>query len=106
MTEQRAPYLRVLANQNEPSVLGTSARLSLGQITISVDNPDFRHGHEQGVRQYEQWHRDDRFIDAAMLLFLIRNGWGSQRYSDMWQTGYIVGWLGALFPHAHSLGGT
>ena len=79
--------------------------LSLGHLSITLDDPDFRHGYEQGRDQYDQWHRDDLTIDAALLLSLVRNGWGSQRYSEMWQTGYIVGWLSALFTHAYGLGG-
>ena len=111
MTERPSPYLLVGRGPDEQqhntplTVEPTENLLSLGQVVITLDNPDFYNGYEQGIHQYNQWHRDDLTIDAALLLALVRNGWGSQRYSEMWQTGYIVGWLGALFAHAYGLGG-
>lgn len=96
MTERRTSYLHVLATQDKQSSLEASTCLSLGQ----VDDPDFQAGYEHGMQQYEQWHRDDLMIDEGLLLSLLRNGWGSSRYSDMWQTGYITGWLFALFAQA------
>ena len=34
--------------------------------------------------------------DTTLLLFLFRNGWGAGQ-SDMWMTGYIMGWLTAFY---------
>lgn len=110
MTERPSPYLLMYRKPDDWQdtflvVESSKHTLPLGQLSISLDDPDFCNGYEQGIYQYNHWHRDDLTIDAAMLLSLVRNGWGSQRYSEMWQTGYIVGWLGALFTHAHGMGG-
>lgn len=76
----------------------------LGHIVIEGDDPDFRKGYEEGCRQYEAWHAQDQVMDAGLLLALVRNGWGGSRYSDIRQTGYIVGWLRTLFAHAYHVG--
>ncbi len=81
----------------------TEDTLPLGEMTITLDDPDFRQGYQEGASQYERWHCDDQSIESAVLLFLIRNGWGDTQHSPMWQTGYIVGWLCSLFAHAHGL---
>lgn len=83
----------------------TTHALPLGHLSITLDDPDFQRGYEHGLQQYEHWHRNELTIDSSLLLSLVRNGWGSQRFSEMWQTGYIVGWLSALFAHAYGLGG-
>ncbi len=97
VTERQSPYLHSCHEQDGQT-------LPLGQVVITLNDPDFRQGYEEGCSTYEQWHRDDLAIDAALLLFLVRNGWGGIRYSAMWQTGYIVGWLFSLFAHANELG--
>lgn len=100
MTEHHAPYLYVLADQDEPEVQETSALFSLGELTLHLGDPDFLAGYEYGMQHYEQWYRDELTVDDSLLLSLLRNGWDGSRYSDMWQTGYITGWLFALFAHA------
>lgn len=100
MTEQHAPYLYVLAAQDEPGSAEASTRFSLGELTLHLDDPDFLAGYEYGMQQYEQWHRDELTVDDSLLLSLVRNGWGGSRSSEMWQAGSITGWLFALFAHA------
>ena len=78
--------------------------LPLGQITLTLNDPDFRQGYQEGESDYEQWHSDESTVEAATLLSLVRNGWGDTSHSVMWQTGYIVGWLFHLFTHACNLG--
>ncbi len=78
--------------------------LPLGQMSIRLYDPDFRQGYQEGASDYERWHGEDQAMEAATLLFLVRNGWGDPRHSAMWQTGYIVGWLFRLFTHACNVG--
>jgi hypothetical protein len=101
MTERHAPYLYVLTDQDEPDAQeSSSTQFSLGALTLSLVDPDFLAGYQHGMQQEEQWHRDALPIDDSLLLSLVRNGWGGSRYSEMWQTGYITGWLFALFAQA------
>lgn len=99
MTEQRVPYL--LPDRDVPQEPQT---LPLGYLTIRLDHPDFLPGYQQGMKRYDEWHSNDLSLDTATLLFLVRNGWGDRQHSVYWQTGYIVGWLHALFAHAYNLG--
>jgi hypothetical protein len=69
-------------------------------MTIRLDDPAFQGGYEEGMQQYQQHHAQDTQVDAATLLILVRNGWGGSAHPEMWQTGYIMGWLFALFTQA------
>jgi hypothetical protein len=101
MTERHAPYLHLLTEQDAPQAQeSSSTHFTLGTLTLSLDDPEFLSGYEHGMQQYEQWHRDELTMDDSLLLSLVRNGWGGSRYSEMWQTGFIIGWLFALFAHA------
>jgi len=97
MTERREAY-RVrsdthCAKTSQFAVLSTPVFMP----ERAQEQPDFQQGYEEGQAQYQRWHQHDTGIDTGTLLFLVRNGWASDTYSDVWQTGYIVGWLFALF---------
>lgn len=106
MSEQQARSLYRLMDQQDnqghtPLREASVIRCwSLGDLCITLDDPDFLAGYQEGNNQYHQWHQDDRVIEGNLLLFLLHNGWGGSSHSEMWQTGYIVGWLFALFAQA------
>lgn len=64
---------------------------------IRGEDPDFQEGFGEGMAQYQQWHQQEECVDMSTLLFLVRNGWGNTSPTEMWQTGYIVGWLFTFF---------
>jgi hypothetical protein len=102
MTEWQASYQISTCTPPSCEKRGTPARtitLNEQRAGIVLEHPEFRAGYEEGHRQYERWHRHDTGITTSTLLFLVRNGWGAGTSSDLWQTGYIVGWLFALFEH-------
>jgi hypothetical protein len=66
---------------------------------IRGKHPDFQEGFVEGVAQYQHWHQHEEWVGTSTLLFLVRNGWGNNTRTEMWQTGYIVGWLFAFFYH-------
>ncbi len=100
MTKHRPPSLFILAQEDEPGDPLPAASFCLGPLTILTADPAFLEGYEEGQAQYAQWHSHDCDLEASTLLFLVRNGWGSDTHSAMWQAGYIVGWLFALFARA------
>jgi hypothetical protein len=97
MTERQEAY-RVRSDTQ----CAKTSQFAVSSVPVFVleraqEQPDFQQGYEEGQAQYQQWHQHDTGIDANTLLFLVRNGWASGTHSDLWQTGYIVGWLFALF---------
>jgi hypothetical protein len=72
--------------------------VTIGSKTALVDESDhdeFVRGYDDG---YETCHRhrpDNRTVYASTLLFHLRNGWNDTR-SDMYNTGFQVGWLAAF----------
>lgn len=71
-------------------------RASIGNRSVVVEDEDFVRAYNAGYETYYLYHRDDEVIDVSLLLFQLRNGWNGER-SDMWTTGYIMGWLGAFY---------
>ena len=71
-------------------------QVRIGKLTLHIDDTDFLRGYNTGYQTFHTHHTQDGCIDSAHLFFLFRNGWGAG-HSDMWMTGYIMGWLGALY---------
>ena len=71
-------------------------QVRIGTMHLLIDDTDFLRGYNTGYRTFHTHHAQGECIDIAHLLFLFRNGWGAG-HSDMWMTGYITGWLGALY---------
>lgn len=97
MTERQKAYrVRSETHYAETSQFAVSS--TSGFVSEHAqEQPDFQQGYGEGQAQYQRWHQHDTGIDANTLLFLVRNGWASGTHSDLWQTGYIVGWLFTLF---------
>ena len=71
-------------------------QLRIGTLTLHIDDRDFLRGYNTGYRTFHAHHVEGGCIDIAHLFFLFRNGWGAG-HSDIWMTGYIMGWLAALY---------
>lgn len=70
--------------------------MTLGNMSVLVEEVDFVQGYHRGYENYVQYHRNDEAIEAALFMALVRNGW-NETTSAMWQTGYILGWLAAFY---------
>jgi len=68
----------------------------LGSIQVHIDDNDFVYGFEEGYDTFHAYHSKEERIDASIFLFLLKNGWGVG-HSEMWTTGYILGWLAACY---------
>ena len=75
----------------------------IGTVHLSRDDEDFVSGYQEGYNTYKTYHDNEEGVDTATLLFLIKNG-GNAGRSDPWNTGYIVGWLAALYEQEDRLG--
>jgi hypothetical protein len=73
-----------------------SYTIPIGNKAIAIEDDDFVQGYDAGYDAYRRYHRDDTVIDASLLLSRLRNGWNSE-CSDMWTTGYLMGWLTAFY---------
>lgn len=70
--------------------------VAIGTRSVLVEDEDLVRAYDAGYEAYHQYHRHDDVIDSAILLFHLRNGWNNG-CSDMWNTGYIIGWLAAFY---------
>lgn len=70
--------------------------VSIGKMSVLVEDEDVVQAYNVGYETYHRYHRQDEVIDATILLFQLRNGWNSD-CSDMWNTGYLMGWLAAFY---------
>jgi len=73
-----------------------SHMISIGNKSVLVEDEEFARAYDVGYETYHRYHRDEDVIDSAILLFQLRNGWNGDR-SDMWTTGYLLGWLAAFY---------
>jgi hypothetical protein len=71
-------------------------QVRIGTLSLHVDDRDFPRGYNTGYRTFHTHHAQGECIDIAHLFFLLGNGWGAG-HSDMRMTGYIIGWLAALY---------
>ncbi len=70
--------------------------VSIGKMSVLVEDEDVMQAYDAGYETYHRYHHQDEVIDATTLLFQLRNGWNSG-CSDMWNTGYIMGWLAGFY---------
>ncbi len=70
--------------------------IRIGNKSVVVEDDHFVQAYDAGYEAYYRYHRDDGVIDASLLLFQLRNGWNGE-CSDMWTTGYLMGWLTAFY---------
>ncbi len=70
--------------------------VSIGKMSVLVEDEDLVQAYDAGYEAYNRYHRQDDVIDASLLLFQLRNGWNSE-CSDMWNTGYLMGWLAGFY---------
>ncbi len=61
-----------------------------------IDDEEFVSGFESGYDSYHTYHHRDEVIETTTLLFLLKNGWNGGP-SDLWNTGYIIGWLAGFY---------
>lgn len=71
-------------------------QVALGTILIMIEGEEFIGGFESGYDSYHTYHHRDEVIETSTLLFLLKNGWNGDK-SEMWTTGYIMGWLAAFY---------
>jgi len=71
-------------------------RVSIGNRSVLVEDEEFVYAYDAEYETYHRYHRQGDVIDSAILLFQLRNGW-NERCSEMWNTGYIMGWLAAFY---------
>ena len=72
-------------------------QIALGAILLLIDDEDFLHGYTNGYETFHVYHpNEERRVDTSTLLFLLKNGWNAGQ-TDQWNTGYIIGWLAALY---------
>jgi len=70
--------------------------ITIGTIPLLVEEKEFIGGFDSGYDSYHTYHQCGEVIETSTLLFLIKNGWNGD-HSDMWTTGYIMGWLAAFY---------
>ncbi len=70
--------------------------VTIGTIPLLTEDKDFADGFERGYDNYHTYHRRSEVIETSTLFFLLRNGWNAD-HSEMWTTGYIMGWLAGLY---------
>lgn len=74
-----------------------SFQFGASTVLIEGEHTDFGAGYEQGYEQHSHHYRQGGLpIETSTLLFLIRNGF-APGISEMWQIGYVVGWLAACY---------
>ncbi len=71
-------------------------QVSLGATSILIEDKEFIGGFENGYDSYHTYHQQGEVIEISTFLFLLKNGWDGER-SEMWTTGYIMGWLAAFY---------
>ncbi len=76
--------------------LHSHLQVMIGTMRLLIDDEDFLRGYRHGYETFHTYHSKEESIDTSTLLFLLRNGWGAG-HSDVWMTGYIMGWLGAFY---------
>ncbi len=71
-------------------------QVMIGTIQLLIDEKDFLRGYSNGYDTFHRYHSKEECIDTSLLLFLLKNGWNAG-HSDLWMTGYIMGWLAAFY---------
>lgn len=70
---------------------------TIGNALLLIDDEDFVYGYHEGYETYQTYHHNkEGGVDTSTLLFLLKNGWDAG-HSDLWNTGYIAGWLAAFY---------
>ncbi len=67
-----------------------------GTVTIAEEDEEFVNGFDRGYKSYHTFHLQGEIIETSTFLFLLKNGWNAGT-SDMWNTGYIMGWLKGFY---------
>ena len=80
----------------QPSFQHQSQYITIGTIPLLIEDKEFVSGFERGYESYHTYHQHGEVIETSTLLFLLRNGWNAD-HTDMWTTGYIMGWLAGLY---------
>ncbi len=70
--------------------------VSIGNKSVLVEDEEFARAYDEGYETYHRYHCDDDVIDSSILFFQLRNGWNGG-YSEMWTTGYLMGWLAGFY---------
>ncbi len=70
--------------------------ITIGTIPLVIEDKEFINGFERGYDSYHTYHQRGEVIETSTLFFLLKNGWNAD-HSEMWTTGYIMGWLAGLY---------
>lgn len=70
--------------------------VALGAMFLLIEDEEFIGGFEHGYDIYHTHHQHGEVIETGTLFFLLKNGWNADQ-SEMWTTGYIMGWLAGFY---------
>lgn len=70
--------------------------VAIGKRIVVIEDDHFVQAYDAGYGAYYRYHRQDEVIDSSLLLFQLRNGWNGE-CSEMWTTGYLMGWLAGFY---------